>query len=76
MLTELENAGLSHVGGHELGQIRPSGDELEPPARIGLDPRRGGQRDGDARAGGAHGPQRSRAGVAGECLDAGRVVSV
>jgi hypothetical protein len=69
-LAQLDDPRLALVGGDEVRQLRPGGDEGTPPVRVGLD--RGGraQRDRDAGAGGADRAQSGRAWYGGERLPA------
>jgi hypothetical protein len=73
-LRQLEDAVLALVGGHEVWQLAPGGDQLVATARVGLDPRRGAQRDRHARARGANGAKRRRARLSPQCLLARLVI--
>jgi uncharacterized protein YciI len=63
LLAELGRAHLGEVDRGEVGQDPPRAHQVEPPRRVGLDPRPGGDADADARAGLAHGRQHRRLGV-------------
>jgi hypothetical protein len=69
-LAELDDAGLALVRGHQVGQHGPARHQLKPASRVRLDTGRGGQRKGNARAGGPHGAQSGRARVGGQRLPA------
>jgi hypothetical protein len=75
-LAQLQDARLSLVGGHQVGQFSPSFDQCQPAPWIGLDVSRGSQRHRNARAGGADRPQRGCANGGLQGLTPARVVRV
>jgi hypothetical protein len=75
-LAQIHDAGLALVGGHEVGQLGPPGDERVARRGIALDVRRRRQRDRHAGAGRADRPQHGRARLGGQRLGAVRLVGV